>query len=94
MGTSEHSDAKIKLGEFINNSSISQSEKDFWLDLTGYITSEVADDVVNFLTTFPDKTEWAMGTVKKRVELLKKNNPALAQSLMAEDVNELKKLSE
>lgn len=82
-----------ELKAFIQNSSLSHEDKNFWVEALKNATPEIAISILSYFQDFPDKVGWATDMFKRKVEALKTKDENAWNQILAEEEAELEKIA-
>ncbi len=82
-----------ELNTFIQNSSLSDEDKKFWIDSLKNATAEMAISILSYFQDFPDKIQWATDIFKRKVSALKTKDENAWNQILTEEEEELAKIA-
>ena len=82
-----------ELKAFIQNSSLSDEDKKFWVEALKNATPEVAISILSYFQDFPDKIQWATDMFRRKVEALKTKDENAWNQILTEEEAELERIA-
>ncbi|MBI3335509.1 MAG: hypothetical protein HY001_03360 [Candidatus Portnoybacteria bacterium] len=82
-----------ELKTFIQNSSLSDDDKNFWVEALKNAAPEVAISILSYFQDFPDKIQWATDMLKRKVEAIKSKDENAWNQILTEEEAELEKIA-
>lgn len=82
-----------EFAEYIEQASLSEDDKRFWLKMLKKAAPEVAFSILSFFQEFPDKIQWGTDILKRKVEAMKTRNKEAWNQILAEEERELTNLT-
>ena len=79
---------------FIQNSSLSDEDKNVWIKSLKNATPEIAISLLSYFQDFPDKVQWATDMFKRKVQALKTKDENAWNQILAEEEQELAQLTQ
>ena len=78
-----------ELTEYIEQASLTEEDKRFWVDMLKKAAPEVAFSILSYFQEFPDKIQWATDLLKGKVKAMKTKNKEAWGQLLAQEEQEL-----
>lgn len=78
-----------ELYSFIQASSISQDDKNVWIEALKNATPEVAFSILSYFQEFPDKIAWATDIFKRKIQAMKNKDSEAWNQILADEEAEL-----
>lgn len=82
-----------ELKTFIQASSLSEEDKNFWINSLKNATPEIAISILSYFQDFPDKIQWATDIFRRKVQALKTKDENAWNQILTEEEAELERVA-
>ncbi len=83
-----------EIERIIKESSLSEAEKEVWLNAFKNAAPEILAPIFGYLAEFPDKLPWITDILKRKTDAMKKKDGSAWNQILTEETLEIKKIIE